>query len=165
MSAKLICGKKQTTNLKEANDFQAACMSYVKCDHKKCNDSELKLRSEIVKVPIEKTIKIMKKCITKMGDNKRQCGLNEQKKLSPKIKKLVEDVENCRDELCKDESDIMLKTVNDLLNSKHMKKPLKNIMKGIKAISKNKTQKEMKKQFKSIKSSKSSKSSTRTKRS
>jgi hypothetical protein len=162
MSAKLICGKKQTTNVKEVNDFQAACMSYVKCDHKKCNDSELKLRSEIVKVPIEKTIKIMKKCITKMGDNKRQCGLNEQKKLSPKIKKLVEDVENCRDELCKDESDTMLKTVNDLLNSKHMKKPLKNIMKGIKAIRKNKTQKEMKNKVESIKSSKSS---TRTKRS
>jgi hypothetical protein len=143
-------------------------MSYVKCDHKKCNDSELKLRSEIVKVPIEKTIKIMQKCITKKiykkGYNKSQCGLNEQKKLSPKIKKLVEDVESCRDELCKDESVTMLKATNDLLNSKHMKKPVKDIMKGIKAISKSKTlkniiQKEMKKQFKSMKSSKRTKRS------
>lgn len=149
-TAKSMCGKKPTSNLKEANKFHTACVSYAKCDHKKCNDAELKLRSEIVKIPIEKTLKMMAKCMKVKGD-KRKCGLNEQKKLSPKIKKLVEDIESCRDEKCKNESDDMQKAVDNLLNSKKMQKPIKKFMKGISEIRKSKTLKKMvEKEFKKM---------------
>jgi hypothetical protein len=140
---KSMCGKNPPSNLKEASRFHAACVSYVKCDHKKCNDSELKLKSEIVKIPIEKTLKIIQKCIKEKGEQRRKCGINEQKKLSPKIKKLVEDIESCRYEKCKTESEDMFKASDNLLNSKKMQKPIKKFMKDLAKIRKSKTLKKI----------------------
>lgn len=152
--AKLMCGKKPPSNLKEFTKFYKVCNEYAKCDHKKCNDAELKLSSEVMKLPIDKTFKIMEKCMKVKGD-KRQCTLNEQKNLSPKIKKLAEEVESCRNEKCKKESDEMVNAANSLLNSQKMKKPIKDIMKGIKMIRKSKTlkkivQKDLKHKIKSM---------------
>ena len=152
--AKLMCGKKPPANLKEFTKLYKVCNKYAKCDHKKCNNAGLKLSSEIMKLPIDKTLKMMEKCMKVKGD-KRQCTLNEQKKISPKIKKLAEDVEDCRNEKCKKESDNMINVANSLLKSQKMKIPMKDIMKGMKMIRKSKTlkkmvQKEMKNRIKSI---------------
>jgi hypothetical protein len=164
-STELMCGKKPASNPKEVSKFHADCSTYRKCDHKKCNDSDLKLRAEFTKIPIEKSLKIVQKCMQKKGNEKQLCSFNEQKKLSPKIKKLVEDVESCRNEKCKNESENMLKSANILLSSKEMKTPMKDIMKGIKMIRKSKTLKKiMQKKLKSMYKSYISKNKKRTHR-
>jgi len=131
------CGDKPSPKLKLLDNMHKSCQKYAKCNNQKCDNAEWKLATGISKIPIEKSLKIIEQCIVTKGD-KRQCSLDKQKKISPAIKQLVENVETCRNITCKKESNDMQNKSTAYMNNPKMSKNIKKIIKTFETIRKNK---------------------------
>jgi hypothetical protein len=134
LKTKLICGKKPNASNKGdgkiIHDAYNACITYMKCSNAKCNNADMKLKEEVEKLPFQKPVDIMQKCMHEKDI--KQCTLNKYSKLSSTLKAITSDIQNCKDNLCKTEHTDMttkaMKTVKSM--EKYIKKMFKNIKKN-----------------------------------
>lgn len=123
--------KKNKQSIHKINELYNSCTTYEKCSKLKCNNADIKLKTELAKLPFTKVMNITQNCM-KEKDIK-QCSLNNYSKLSTALKKITSDIQNCKDNVCKNEHDNMMNISMKLI------KPMKGkINKMFKTIKKNK---------------------------